>query len=178
VQRDCTGHAIAHDCAVHAPRQRPHVIRLGQAQPRLDLLRQLVAKIEKPAAGERLDALFLGGAAFGAPPRIQGRQKLALVCRSRRGLEPPVRLQQQALARQSQQHVVTAEVRRPSDAFEQHGVTVGVPLVKSQQRVVVEERRLAPHCRARNTRLPLVPPKPNEFDSATCTGATRAVPGT
>ncbi len=102
-----------------------------------------------------------------------------LVRRARRCLEPAVRLQKEPLARQGQQHVVTAEVRRPADALEQRGIAVGVPLVQPQQRVVVEERRrLATHCRARNTRLPLVPPKPNEFDSAIRTGATRAVPGT
>ncbi len=101
-----------------------------------------------------------------------------LAGRARRLLESPVRLQQQALAGQRQQHVVAAELRLSTDTLEQDGITIGPTLVQPQQRVVVEERRLAPHCSARNTRLPLVPPKPNEFDNAIRTRASRAVPGT
>ncbi len=73
---------------------------------------------------------------------------------------------------------MATEPRFAGDALEQYGITIGMPLVQSQQQIRVQYSEFAPHRSARNTRLPLVPPKPKEFDSATRTGASRAVPGT
>jgi hypothetical protein len=98
--------------------------------------------------------------------------------RGGRALDAAVGVLHQHGAGQREQQVVAAEVEAAADALEQDGITVGMPLVQSQQRVGVGGAGPGPHCSARNTRLPLVPPKPNELESATCTLASRAAPGT
>ncbi len=98
--------------------------------------------------------------------------------RGSRPLDAAVRVLHQRGAWQGEQQVVPAEFEAAADALEQDGIAPGVPLVQPQQRVGVGGPGSGPHCGARNTRLPLVPPKPKELDNATCTFASRAVPGT
>src|SRR5450432_2645404 len=90
-----------------------------------------------------------------------------------------IMVQRQGILRKSQQHVVT-RLRALGHALEQTGVTLRV--CRGQRQQVVHAGQRAHHGgyaqTRRNTRVPLVPPKPNEFDRATSTGVWRAVCGT
>ena len=91
---------------------------------------------------------------------------------------PSARLHE-TLARQREQHVVAAECLGAAHALEQRRVTVGKALVQREQVGYAHGGGVARgQLSARKTRLPFVPPKPNELDSATRTGAWRAVNGT
>ncbi len=178
VQRYAARLAIAHDRAAHAPRNRARQARRRQAQCRLDLAGKFVAQVQEPAADEGRARLAGGSGALGVPARVQRIEEPRVACGRCRAVDASIGVLQQHRSRQREQQVVAAEVGLAADAFEQHGVTVRLELVEPQQHVRVAGVAPRRHCSARNTRLPLVPPKPNELDSAIPSGVRRALFGT
>jgi hypothetical protein len=85
------------------------------------------------------------------------------------------------------QDVETTQRRAGRGTFEQRGIQLGSGGVKSEQRRRIDvdrfedgaDRSAQPdQSSARKINEPLVPPKPNEFDSATRIGICRATFGT
>ena len=164
------------------PGERKHRIAPWFTQRGFDFGAELVGQIHKPAAGERRHPLLPERTSrrVRAPGGVQCGQKRFL---SGVGIE--------GLAGKGEQDVVARRRRVVGDAFEQMRITRRV------QRVQVGEVReglqgltdspgggdaragsRGVHIRRRITSVPLVPPKPKEFDSATSIFMLRAAPGT
>ena len=128
--------AVADDRAAHPPGERRGARRARQPQARLDLSRELVTEVEKPATGKR-QLRRSACRPLVAPPGVERRQK-ARVVGATRAFEAQVAAQAELFAGQRQQQVVPPDRRSAADALEQHRVAIGIALMKLEQRVVVQ----------------------------------------
>ena len=131
---------VADDRAAHPPGERRGAHRARQPQGGLDLSRELVPKVEKPATGKR-HLRRNASRPLVAPPGVERRQKTRVVGATR-AFETQVAVQAELFARERQQQVVPPDRRSAADALEQHGVAIGVGFMKLEQCIVVQLQAL------------------------------------
>ena len=166
-----------------------------QRQHRFDLRRQFIAKQQGPATAERQAGIAAAGQAVCPPLPVQHVQETAFHARAVLVADHAIAPKRERFAGVQQQHV-PASVRPGRAGFQQHPVARWIEAMQVEQveaggKGSADHRRSAPHRNPpllrkggsrhqmrRNTRVPLVPPKPKPFDTATCTCASRAVFGT
>lgn len=111
--------------------------------------------------------------AFLLPPGVEGLEESARNAALPRDQSP---------AGKRQQDVIPAQCGAAGRALEQERVSIGIGELELAQidvsRNLASDRGAGFQSGARNTRLPLVPPKPNEFDMAILTLARLATFGT
>ena len=139
---------------------------------------------QPPENGESLGRDWRHLPVAGSPEcRTPGVERVEEALAARDGASPARRtvgLLHEPRAGQREQEVRAAERLGAAHALEQDRDSgrESARAARAGRRRSGPPRRPQAQVSARKTRLPLVPPKPNEFDSATRTGAWRAVSGT
>src|SRR3569833_955878 len=174
---------------------RQGAARGRQAQARLDLAGHFIAQVQEPAAAKRQADHVVRRHLGGTPLPVDGAAEIAEAAQRRR-------FQTDCLAGTGEQDIVTRVRRAVRHAFQKMGVTRRPGAVQREQDggicksftnhaaaasgVVVKRgyrgvrhimrirSDVASHTSLRNTRVPVVPPKPNELDSATSIFMLRA----
>ena len=189
-QQRCATFAMIDDCrhrTAQRQRQRQAACRQRQAQARFDFAGQFVAEIEQPAAMERQVIRSGRRCLARCPPvLVEHIEEVATQDDAMAIAHLAIAIELQGLLRKRGQHIEACRRRAVGNTFEQAGIALRMPCRQRQQ--VEPAGELAPRRqrrghptraqRLRNTRVPLVPPKPKPLETATEIFFSRATFGT